>query len=321
MKGILQVIEYLDPIGKEIVHRVPEGGSGEMMPGSQCIVRENQIAVFFRDGRALDLLGPGRHMLTPLNIPLLANYLKDPYGSRNPFRAEVIFVSMKDYLDLRWAAPKPIPYRDAEFGMVRLEPQGHFSFQVGRPQPFVNQIVGAQGLYSTQDIIRYLQNIVAGRITDVLGELKVSVRNLAAKYDDLGAELRARASVDFEALGLLLKAVSITALNLPPEIKKATAAPTDAGIPVGGDLVDGFIQLKQRVAQQLTLSDGDKQDAVAALDALLTQLTSPTATMADVKAARGALTTRFPWLEAPIKNLLSTPTALQFLGHIAARSL
>ena len=74
VRGILEVIEYLDPTGQEIVHRVPEEGSGEIVLGSQCVVRENQVAVFFRDGRALDMLGPGRHTLITLNVPLLINY-------------------------------------------------------------------------------------------------------------------------------------------------------------------------------------------------------------------------------------------------------
>ena len=48
--AVLDVIEFLDPTGKQIVHRVPEGGSGEFRLGSQAIVRESQVAVFFRDG-------------------------------------------------------------------------------------------------------------------------------------------------------------------------------------------------------------------------------------------------------------------------------
>ena len=83
-RGILDVIEYLDPTGQEIVHRVPEKGSGEIVLGTQCIVRENQVAVFFRDGRSLDMLGPGRHTLTTLNIPILINYLKIPFGESRP---------------------------------------------------------------------------------------------------------------------------------------------------------------------------------------------------------------------------------------------
>jgi membrane protease subunit (stomatin/prohibitin family) len=220
-RGILEVIEYLDPTGNEIVHRVPEEGSGEIRLGSQLIVRENQVAIFYRDGRALDMLGPGRHTLTTLNIPLLINYLKIPFGSKSPFRASVVFVNLKDYLDLSWETERPIPFRDAEFGMVRLSTQGKFAFQVGRPQLFVNQIVGTQGLYGTKDIIFYLQSILLSRLIDLLGEVDAGLLNLPTKYDELGAGLRARSSDDFESLGLLLKGVYITAIAVPPEVEQA----------------------------------------------------------------------------------------------------
>jgi membrane protease subunit (stomatin/prohibitin family) len=220
-RGILDVIEYLDPTGKEIVHRVPEEGSGEIVLGTQCIVRENQVAVFFRDGRSLDMLGPGRHTLTTLNIPILVNYLKIPFGSKSPFRAEVVFVNVKDYVDIRWDSPKPLAFRDSQLGTVRLSTQGKFAFQVSRPQMFVNQIVGTQGLYTTANIVGYLQSIVVSRFADLLGELQADLLDLPSKYDELGSGLRASASDDFEAIGLLLKAVYITAINVPEEVEKA----------------------------------------------------------------------------------------------------
>ena len=221
IRGILDVIEYLDPTGKEIVHRIPEKGSGEIVLGTQCIVRENQVAVFFRDGRSLDMLGPGRHTLTTLNIPILVNYLKIPFGSKSPFRAEVVFVNVKDYVDIRWDSPKPLAFRDSQLGTVRLSTQGKFAFQVSRPQMFVNQIVGTQGLYTTENIVSYLQSIVVSRFADLLGELQADLLDLPSKYDELGSGLRASASDDFEAIGLLLKAVYITAINVPEEVEKA----------------------------------------------------------------------------------------------------
>ncbi|MFN2290370.1 MAG: SPFH domain-containing protein [Anaerolineae bacterium] len=220
-KGILEVIEYMDPTGQEIVHRVPERGSGEIVLGSQCIVRENQVAIFFRDGRALDMLGPGRHTLTTMNIPLLTNYLKIPFGGKSPFRAEVVFVNLKDYLNMDWVSAKPLPYRDAEFGMVRLGTVGKFAYQVARPQLFVNQVVGTQGLYATGDIVAYLQSILLSRLADLLGEIQTSLLDLPAHYDELGAGLRAKASDDFERLGLLLKGVYVTTIGIPPEVEKA----------------------------------------------------------------------------------------------------
>ena len=192
LRGILEVIEYLDPTGQEIVHRIPEEGSGEIVLGSQCIVRENQVAVFFRDGRALDMLGPGRHTLTTLNVPLLVNYLKIPFGSKSPFRAEVVYVSIKDYIGLGWQTAKSLAFRDQDLGVVRLGIQGKYAFQVGRPQVFVNQIVGTQGLYRTENIAGYLVGILVSKFADLLGEVEANLLDLPAKYDELGAGLRAK---------------------------------------------------------------------------------------------------------------------------------
>src|SRR5436190_20426005 len=99
--AILDVIEFLDPTGQEIVHRVPEGGSGEFRLGSQLVVRESQVAVFFRDGKALDVFGPGRHTLSTANRPRLTNLLSIPFGGTAPFRADVSFVNMAGLDDMR----------------------------------------------------------------------------------------------------------------------------------------------------------------------------------------------------------------------------
>ena len=221
MRGILEVIEYLDPTGQEIAHRIPEEGSGEIVLGSQLVVRENQVAVFFRDGRALDVMGPGRHTLTTLNIPFLVSYLKIPFGSKSPFRADVVFVNLKDYLDQPWTSPQPIPFRDPDLGMVRLTTAGKFAFNVGQAQQFVNQVVGTQGLYGTKDIIDYLRSILTSHLTDVIGELHSSILDLPTRYDELSAALQAKSQVDFQALGLNVKAVFVTTINVPPDVEKA----------------------------------------------------------------------------------------------------
>jgi membrane protease subunit (stomatin/prohibitin family) len=41
----LEIIEWFDETGKEIIHRIPENGSGEIKFGAQLIVRESQSAI------------------------------------------------------------------------------------------------------------------------------------------------------------------------------------------------------------------------------------------------------------------------------------
>jgi len=155
----LEIIEFLDDSGKEIVHRIPESGSGEFRIGSQCIVRESQEAIFFRDGKAMDVLGPGRHTLTTQNIPLLAELAGLAFeGSGSPFRAEVYYINKKTFTDMKWGTKEPIPFRDKELAMVRLRAFGNFSMKVEDSKLFVNKVVGTEGRYSSDSIEEFLKN-------------------------------------------------------------------------------------------------------------------------------------------------------------------
>ena len=108
MARIFDVIEYPNEMRNEIVHRFPESGPGDFRIGSQVIVRESQVAVFFRDGNALDTFGPGRHTITTLNIPLLIEKIgKAVFSDRTPFPAEVYFVSMREFAWLLYTSPSP----------------------------------------------------------------------------------------------------------------------------------------------------------------------------------------------------------------------
>ena len=146
------------------------------------IVRESQVAVFFRDGKALDVFGPGRHTLSTQNIPLLANLISIPFGGTSPFRAEVVFVSLADFIDQKWGTSEPVMFRDKELGMVRLRAFGSYSLAVADPQQFVNKIVGTQGLYTTEQIGDYLRGIIVSRFNGGLGQTMTTLLDLPAQY-------------------------------------------------------------------------------------------------------------------------------------------
>ena len=82
MARVFDVVEYPNEMRDDIVHRFPESGPGDFRIGSQVIVRESQTVVFFRDGNALDVFGPGRHTIVTYNIPLLINALIQKFNAR-----------------------------------------------------------------------------------------------------------------------------------------------------------------------------------------------------------------------------------------------
>ncbi|MDF1520035.1 MAG: SPFH domain-containing protein [Brevefilum sp.] len=223
MARIFDVVEYPKEMKDEIVHRFPETGVADLRIGSQVIVRESQNVVFMRDGRALDVLGPGRHTITTANIPLLTDLIGKAFGNRTPFTAEVFYVSMKEFADRKWGTPQPIIVRNpgVGLGVALLQGFGTYSFQVSDPQQFVNQIVGAQGYYRTSDIENRLRTMLLSKLQDLLGETtaKSNVLELIGLTDELSAGVRAKTQDDFLAIGLQLKSFYIG--NLKPSDKSA----------------------------------------------------------------------------------------------------
>lgn len=221
MPRIIDVVQFLDETGREIVHREPEDGPGDFRLGSQVIVRESQTAVFFRDGKALDVFGPGRHTLTTMNLPIISSIIGLATMGKTPFPAEVVFVNMKQFLDQKWGTPEPVPFRDPEFGMVRLRAFGSYAYQVKEPQMFVNAIVGQQGFYTTDQIADYLRGIIVSKFADLIGEQKKSLLDLASMYNEIGAGSKASLSDDFAALGLTLLQFYVTAVTPTEDTAKA----------------------------------------------------------------------------------------------------
>lgn len=223
MTRVIDLIEYPDEMRDEIVHRVPEQGQGSVRLGSQLVVRESQTAVFFRDGNALDVFGPGRHTLVTYNVPLLIEKLGKLFNDRTPFPAEVYFVAMREFADRKWGTPQPIIVRNPNMGLgvALLQGFGTYGFQVKDPQQFVTQVVGAQGAYRTSDIDARLRSMLLSKLQDLLGETaaKHSVPELIGLTEELGAGVRAKVQDDFLALGLVLKNFYIE--NLKPSSKSA----------------------------------------------------------------------------------------------------
>ena len=221
MARIIDVVEVPDQQKDEMVRRLPEYGAGDFRFGSQVIVREFQQAVFFRDGKALDTFGPGRHTITTANLPLLSGLIGMATSGRTPFTAEVFFVNMREYLDQKWGTSEPIALRDTDLGLVRLRAFGTFSLQVQDPALFVNKIVGGQGIYETPQISRFLRGIVVARMTDLLGELGKGLFDLPALYDEIGAGTKAKVQDDFANLGIQLKTLYVNSISPTEETAKA----------------------------------------------------------------------------------------------------
>ncbi|MBL0732718.1 MAG: SPFH domain-containing protein [Desulfosarcina sp.] len=217
----LENLEWFDETGNELVHRLPETGSGDIKYGAQLTIRESQAGVFFYKGKAVEAFGPGRHTLQTGNIPILTKIAALPWGLSSPLRAEVYFINLKIFTNLKWGTRDPVAFKDSSLGLIRLRAFGVFDMQIIQPLLFINSLVGTQGMFTTAEIEEYLNRVIVSRFNDYMGETIDSIFNLPARYDELSKGLAERLQNDFSRFGLGLTQLYTTSVTPPPEVQKA----------------------------------------------------------------------------------------------------
>ncbi len=216
----IDIIQWLDDTNDTLVYRFPRYNN-EIKYNAKLVVREGQAAVFINEGQLADVFGPGTHTLSTQNLPILATLKGWKYGFESPFKAEVYFVSTRQFTNLKWGTPGPCTMRDAEFGAVRVTAFGIYSIRISDPSVFIREIAGTDGHFTTDEISDNLKGKIGLRIKEVMPELQIPVIDLESKVYTLGEMLKERIAASFENLGVALTEVQVQDIGLPEEVEKA----------------------------------------------------------------------------------------------------
>lgn len=179
--------------------------------GSQVIVMENQWAVFFRDGKAYDVFGPGRHTITSNNIPLLTGALKALRIIRDIFDCEVVFVSNSQFRanfgGTAYSAPSGDIKYQAEMGFY-----GYMLYKVEDPKLFVMEFFGNRGATTSKDIENYIRGFINERIINEFGSHDIFsvVKNVDATTDKVTLKISDEAArVGLKVIDCVFEGVKI----------------------------------------------------------------------------------------------------------------
>jgi membrane protease subunit (stomatin/prohibitin family) len=152
----IDIIEWQDSSADTIVWRFPRY-QNEIKMGAKLTVRESQVAVFLNEGKIADVFQPGMYSLETQNMPLMSTLRGWKYGFNSPFKADIYFVSTRQFIDQKWGTKNPITLSDERFGMIELRAFGSFAFRVTDAGKFLKEVSGTDGDYTTEDVTGQLK--------------------------------------------------------------------------------------------------------------------------------------------------------------------
>ncbi len=217
IRGLDVVLQYDNEMTQVVAYHHP---IQDLRIGSQITVGPGQVAVFVRDGKALDQFGPGRHTITTANIPLLTGLLSNiVFGGQTPFQASVFYLSTREFPQLRWGTSQPIALQTPGTGLgwLLIGAHGTFGTRLDDPVTFLNQFVGFIGpgqAYTIEQLRERMVHIITQSLTDMLTETAPgSMQKAQAMMNELQAGVQAKVQDDFAAMGFMLTFLRIGGLS------------------------------------------------------------------------------------------------------------
>ena len=205
--------------GENVMYRYPRN----IEFNDNVVVREDENAVFFRDGKALHNFDrAGRYAITTTTVPILGKLGAVISGIKQ--LGEIYFIQKRE-LRGNFGTVEPLAFRDPEFTYARIRAFGKFSYKVEDPLLFITQFVGTEGMSSSDKIIDWLKAELIQSLNDTLGELqknkRMSIVDLPAYLNEIEQLVLAKISDETKRYGLKIMNIAGLNLNLPEDVQKA----------------------------------------------------------------------------------------------------
>ena len=197
--------------------------------GSQLIVHESQEAVFFRDGQALDLFGPGRYTIETQQLPLLEKVYALPTDTEGTFHSEVYFINKTVQMAIKWGTPEKVRFIDPLTGVpLQLGASGEMNIQVSNARKLLVKLVGTtqgiswdEGTGLTKSLQASFRPLITSAVKTSLGNVvrdeAIDILEIDQKLDLISASLRKAILPGFEDYGLTIPQLYVTNVVLPED--------------------------------------------------------------------------------------------------------
>ncbi len=147
---------------------------------TQLVVHESQEAIFFMNGQALDLFGPGRYTLETENIPKIGKLLNRATGDTSPFHCEVYFINKTEQMSVKWGTDSKVQYIEPTYGFpLSIGASGEMSLRVEDSRKLLVKLVGTENFLGQQKLVGFFRAFLMTRVKTYIAQvMKASAINI-----------------------------------------------------------------------------------------------------------------------------------------------
>lgn len=206
--------------------------------GTQLIVHESQVAVFYRDGIAMDTFPSGAYTLNTKSLPLIGSTVKIPADAEadTVFHSEVYFVNLVTHLGYKWGTPSRIRLIDPITSMhIDIGARGSMNIRVSDARKLLVKLVGTEGSLTREDLqsdnssgkaqqstlASFFRDIIVARVRTHLSKSikneKIDLMEIDERLDELSESLQSIINENLADYGFELDNFLITNVDLPTD--------------------------------------------------------------------------------------------------------
>lgn len=187
---------------------------------TQLIVHESQEAIFFMNGQALDLFGPGRYTLESQNIPLIGKALNRATGDVSPFHCEVYFINKTEQMSIKWGTDSKVQYIEPTYGFpLSVGASGEMSLRADDSRKLLVKLVGTEAYLEQQKLVAYFRSFLMTRvktyIAQVMKSSAINIFEIDERLTEFSSAIKKLLLNDFEDYGISLEQFFVTTIVKP----------------------------------------------------------------------------------------------------------
>jgi len=252
MADIIQIVKY-EGDNSTFIWKSPVE---DFNTGTQLIVHESQEAIFFMNGQALDLFGPGRHTLETQNVPLVKKFFSRPSNDQTPFHCEVYFINKTEQMSIKWGTDSLVQYMEPTYKFpLKIGASGEMTLRVEDSRRLLVKVVGTETSLVQSSLVQKFRAFLMARVKPYLAQTMQSsefgIFEVDSHMGELSEVLHKQLIPDFNDYGLSLERFFVTTI-VKPDGDQAYEKFRDIHIRQYSDIAEAQLRQKVGIIDQQT---------------------------------------------------------------------